>query len=285
LIVTIVPAVDIFDRRGQLSRISGVIKRRNRNGVEFAPHRLLIALREGANAASLALSTAATLSARFPYVTPPGLLMRDAKIHEYDNTLKQTAALQLIDGGFWDNSGVATATEIVRQLRTSDQTKELVKSVDFHLVSFGHARSALQKSGARDAQSEFVTPMATFEAVRQARRFSVRDATGFAAVHVIELFDHAFQAPLTWTLSERVRRKIEARSGGGVEPTLCCALSVPRVFGSILPEIVVDLGEVGSKLASINDSYLRFVAPNKQRFEEIVRLVSDETIPTEAAPK
>src|SRR5262249_5866770 len=109
-------------------------------------------------------STAIVLSARFPYVTPPGVLLRNSKEDISDDTLRETAGLQLIDGGFADNSGIATALEIVRQLRNSERTKGLVGNVDFHLVSFGHAKLALNSDGTRDAQSELVAPLATFEA-------------------------------------------------------------------------------------------------------------------------
>ena len=139
------------------------------------------------------LSTAATLSARFPYGTPPGVLYaQEAKAS--DDTLRQTGALQLIDGGFWDNSGITTADAIVSRLRKLEGGK----NVAFHRISFGHARSALQKSGTRDAQGELVAPIATFEAVRQARRAPAANRDQVEEVHLIELFDHAFQAPLTW---------------------------------------------------------------------------------------
>src|SRR5262249_47418142 len=92
----------------------------------------------------LKLSTAATLSARFPYVTPPGVLYRNAEVKASDDTLKKTGALQLIDGGFWDNSGMATAIEVIRYLKQSERTKNLIENVEFHLISFTHARSALQ---------------------------------------------------------------------------------------------------------------------------------------------
>jgi hypothetical protein len=224
------------------------------------------------------LSTAVTLSARFPYVTPPGVLSRNREGAFYDATLNETGAIQLIDGGFSDNSGIATAIEIVQQLQESDFTKELVKDIAFHLISFGHSKLAFNGTGTRDAQSELLAPLATFEAVRQSRRLQPRDAlsAGFKRVHAVELFDHAFQAPLTWTLSERVRKQIEFRSGGETEPTLCCSLNLPPLFAALDIDLVLDLGPQGIEL--LNLGVVKRIAPNKDRFDDIIHVVIDSKI-------
>jgi hypothetical protein len=225
---------------------------------------------------ALPLSTAATLSARFPYVTPPGVLSGAYNTTVTEATLRNTGALQLIDGGMWDNSGIGTADAIVARLKSAKVTRELVENVAFHRISFRHARSALQRGGTRAAQGELVAPIATFEAVRQTRRAPKTPKGLLDDIHVVELFDHEFQAPLTWTLSGRVRNYIEARSGGGASPTLCCALAtIPRPFTELMGEIIVDLGVAGTALALVDESYLKFVAPNQRRFERIIRLVSD----------
>lgn len=225
-------------------------------------------------------ATASVLSARFPYVTPPGLLHSDKVYAAADTTLRETTDLQLIDGGFWDNSGISTAIGIMRQLRSANETKELAGNLEFHLISFGHARSALQMEGSRDAQSELFAPITTFEAVRESRRFRSTDAeaAGFQAVHSYELFDHQFQAPLSWTLSSRIRREIEARSGGEVAPSLCCALPEVPIFASMLPDFTLNLEPMKQYLAP---GYLskpekdgfRLVTPNLRAFRAIIWLV------------
>jgi hypothetical protein len=219
----------------------------------------------------LTLATAAVLSARFPYVTPPGLLYSDTRNAAADNTLRETTALELIDGGFWDNSGIATANEILRQLRSASEIQEFVSNVDFHLISFGHARAALQMQGARHAQSELIAPITTFDAVRQARRFRLTDATaaGFALVYNYELFDHEFQAPLSWTLSSRIRGQIEDRSGGDIKPTLCCVVSVPEPLSMLVPQARLNLPKAASK----SGNGLRLVAPNVDHYRDIIRTV------------
>jgi hypothetical protein len=52
------------------------------------------------------LSTAVGLSARFPLITPPALLFDP-----------DGRAVQLVDGGYFDNSGIRTAAELIDKLR------------------------------------------------------------------------------------------------------------------------------------------------------------------------
>ncbi|OKO88533.1 hypothetical protein AC629_09580 [Bradyrhizobium sp. NAS80.1] len=222
-------------------------------------------------------STAAVLSARFPYVTPPGILYRRSR-EAADVTLRETDGLQLIDGGFWDNSGIGAANEIIRQLKDSDEIKKLMANVEFHLISFGHTRLVLQKGGSRSIQSELTAPIATFEAVREARLFIPSDAkdAGFKAVHAYELFDPEFEAPLSWTLSKRVRQQIEARSGGNVAPSVCCRLKFfPKSMSVWIPN-PSSLGPQFEATRSENrdTKFFESVAPNQQEFRTIIDLVN-----------
>ena len=221
----------------------------------------------------LPLSTAATLSARFPYVTPPGVLYGDMEHKAIDTTLRETKSLQLIDGGFWDNSGIGTAVEIIRRVKAESSIKELVSDVECHLISFSHARRALLKTGTRDAQSELITPVMTFEAVRQARRLRVSDAeaAGFK-VHDYELFDYAFQAPLSWTLSKRMRVQIEARSGGDVQPFLCCEVTIPFLFHFLdLPGLVLDVELSDDQIDKY--PFLHRITPNERHYRLIIETI------------
>ncbi|SFU97205.1 hypothetical protein [Bradyrhizobium arachidis] len=238
----------------------------------------------------LSLLTAAILSARFPYVTPPGVLYADKKIVAADATLRETTGLQLIDGGFWDNSGIATAIEIIKQLQAAEDTKTLVSNLELHLISFGHSNAALQLEGQRGAQSELVAPITTFEAVRTARSLRQADAlaAGFKFVHGYQLFDHEFQAPLSWTLSARMRAQIEARSGGRADPSLCCMLNLPPIASNIMtllgsiPEFVLDVHLFKKYLdtSSVSDLQrqgLKLFAPNARQFADVVRAVRENS--------
>jgi hypothetical protein len=65
----------------------------------------------------ISLSTAAVLSARFPWPTPP------AWYPVKDNADKETA-VELVDGGYFDNSGVMTALALVKQMQRVVQQKD-----------------------------------------------------------------------------------------------------------------------------------------------------------------
>lgn len=221
------------------------------------------------------LSTAATLSARFPYVTPPGRLSRGPVLMRQDQTLRETKVLQLIDGGFSDNSGIRTAVEIVKHIRNSKLDENILSKVEFHIIAFGHAMNIVHSGGDSDAQSEVIAPIATFDAVRQASRVNLNATQEmFNDRYLFELFDHDFQAPLSWTLSETVRAKIRARSGGGVSPSLCCRIGgVPNIFYATIGELVVDLGVVGKLLAAAKTGHLVYVAPNQMEFDQVIQKV------------
>jgi hypothetical protein len=229
----------------------------------------------------LTLATAAVLSARFPFVTPPGVLF--ANKLATDETLRETKALQLIDGGFSDNSGIATANEIIKQLKASDDTKDLAAMVEFHLISFGHSNTALQRQGDPGALPEFVAPFITYETVREARSLGENDAkvAGFDVVHGYQLFDFDFQAPLSWTLSQRMRSQIDARSGGiNVDPTVCCSLELPENLKKEFPELVLDVEPLKRYLPSDFRKHpeqfgLRLIAPNVRHFRDVIRVVQD----------
>jgi hypothetical protein len=63
----------------------------------------------GEAAADVALSTAATVSARFPIVSPPGTLrLKSGEVFEH-----------VVDGGYFDNDGLMTARDIAVLLRRS----------------------------------------------------------------------------------------------------------------------------------------------------------------------
>ncbi len=76
----------------------------------------------------MALSTAVSLSARFPYITPPAVLLGDPTeraastwpiLADVDRP-KRVAWGRLVDGGYFENSGAATAGDIVSAIDRYD---------------------------------------------------------------------------------------------------------------------------------------------------------------------
>lgn len=73
----------------------------------------------------LPLSTASVLSARFPWVTPPGWYDQEfetppPKAGETSKTYEN----QLVDGGYFENSGVATALDLIRAIQRIPGVKD-----------------------------------------------------------------------------------------------------------------------------------------------------------------
>ncbi len=61
------------------------------------------------------LSTAMVLSARFPFITPPGSL---DVLYEFPDGRTEVRKARVVDGSYFDNSGISTATDVLRTLRT-----------------------------------------------------------------------------------------------------------------------------------------------------------------------
>ena len=73
---------------------------------------------------AIPLSTAMSLSARFPYITPSGV------IEKQDGTYWGS----VVDGGYFDNSGILTALEIMNVLeKTNQKTKDKIE-FEPHLI-------------------------------------------------------------------------------------------------------------------------------------------------------
>ncbi|MFO0871424.1 MAG: patatin-like phospholipase family protein [Pirellulales bacterium] len=66
---------------------------------------------------SLPLSTAAVLSARFPFVTPSGYLAQEPGTSA-SNPIPRRRKRRFVDGGYFDNSGLATIEDILVVLRS-----------------------------------------------------------------------------------------------------------------------------------------------------------------------
>jgi hypothetical protein len=102
----------------------------------------------------LKLSTAAFLSARFPYFTPAGWYRRSS-----DNS-----KLRLVDGGYFDNSGVHTALDIGRSLQHLKDLKGY-NGKDFEIVYLALADQPLNNSS-KPIQSaglnEVLSPLQAF---------------------------------------------------------------------------------------------------------------------------
>ena len=96
-------------------------------------------------AIDLRLSTTATMSARFPVISTQGVI-RDLDGHIVDS---------IVDGGYFENDGLATAADVVRELMNRGlhplviQTVSEPDEINDMLKARGDGRPPMPKSGER----------------------------------------------------------------------------------------------------------------------------------------
>jgi hypothetical protein len=104
------------------------------------------------------LSTAAGLSARFPIVSPHGLIVPRARV---DSEPRQ---FRLVDGGYYDNSGLATAMSIaalVQQLARQHALNVIpvILRTGFKVDTVGRGRARWGSQSQAEPWAEFLSPV------------------------------------------------------------------------------------------------------------------------------
>ena len=156
------------------------------------------------------LSTAAILSARFPWVTPPGWYREKGDGGAFKN--------YLVDGGYYDNSGVATALDIVRIIKSMI---DVASQIDLRLL-------ILSSPNERANETFFgIEALAPVQAILRVRAASARRTIAQAErelgvdtlvnerlqVQRANLLDLGYPPPLGWRLSLVSAFLIEAQNG------------------------------------------------------------------------
>ncbi|NSY41863.1 hypothetical protein [Agrobacterium tumefaciens] len=171
----------------------------------------------------LPLSTAMGLSARFPLIMPAGLV----------NTPFGTN--RLVDGGYFENSGVETAMDMVGQLReslcTSAETAECVEKTTapgvkprlfrFHIFVLTDYDYFLGLPPRRDADglNELLSPLRAMLNARDARgQLAVTRIPDSIVQHNIVLSHRIYGLPLGWWISHDLQGIISAQIG---DPATC----------------------------------------------------------------
>jgi len=172
-----------------------------------------IALPEILPPRSIRLSTAVLLSARFPVISPVG--SSKPKTGE--------AALHIVDGGYADNSGTLTATEVVQALYDSAERLGLRNRIRLaaivitdNPIMIGEAHSDADRRHRenieRTAAGAMLSPFETLESVRQALSKKHRDSfenlvtnTGGEVLDGFALSADRIEFPLGWMLSKATR--------------------------------------------------------------------------------
>lgn len=164
---------------------------------------------------SLALSTAAHMSARFTYVSPAGTLVKDGKVHG-----------RVVDGGYFENSGATTTLEILKtidQLAEEDKQWERVEPIVIHIsnepVNPSAGPDTLQAAPENPGTAphrwlnEVLSPLWTLLNTRGARgayaRETVRWHVGPDNFLHFGLCRRSANVPLGWVLSRTTREHME----------------------------------------------------------------------------
>jgi hypothetical protein len=156
------------------------------------------------------LSTAVHMSARFTYVSPAGTIERQ----DPGRTPDELAWFRVVDGGYFENSGAVTLSEILLAVkRKAKQARVLVRPIVIHISNepIKKPKVVEKSSGKRVFMGEVLSPVRALLHVRPARGDQARDmlaervttpadkATG-KHVH-FQLCDYGVTLPLGWMLS------------------------------------------------------------------------------------
>jgi predicted chitinase len=164
------------------------------------------------------LSTAAFISARFPWVTPA------ATVRINNPCLGKQTSARLVDGGYLDNSGVETALGLIERLKQVAKDARAhdpsVPEVGIHLISLTGGdfptRSSYSFNDALEPIRALLSGRETraYIALNRARASLGNgdnpDAQSFDRTDLRSMF---YRLPLGWSLSQRTRNIIAHESG------------------------------------------------------------------------
>jgi hypothetical protein len=153
---------------------------------------------------SLPLSTAACLSARFPFITPAGYVIKSDKGGHEEK-------YRFVDGGYFENSGTATLLDIFSSIHSN----KIIDQISFKivLIRIGFVPSARTRY-ARQGVAELMTPFRTLLNTREARGATAIRQTKIAILPLknsktpadmvsFELTEGQVPLPLGWLLSNK----------------------------------------------------------------------------------
>ena len=205
---------------------------------------------------SLALSTAAHMSARFTYVSPAGTLVKDGKAHG-----------RVVDGGYFENSGATTTLEIlliIDQLAQQDKHKQWARVEPFVIHISNEPvdpkagpdtlEAAPENAGIapRRMLNEVFSPLSTMLNTRDARGAYSRETVRWQVDpdHFLHfgLCRRSANVPLGWVLSDSTRARMEAQlSGERCEPAPGSSKPIfdnPRNLKTISDRLLAQRGRI-----------------------------------------
>jgi len=175
----------------------------------------------GEHQITLPLSTAAFLSARFPWITPA------AWFQDVTDDECSTRKVRLVDGGYFENSGVATAADIIEGLIESIGSEDLAARIDITLIVFSSAGFQTPRHYGWAESLEPIRAMLNTrsaragieidKALKRLRSLSSQSVGVSAQLVKLELQGYGYPLPLGWRLSPVTRHLISYQDGLALE--------------------------------------------------------------------
>jgi hypothetical protein len=163
------------------------------------------------------LSTAVGLSARFPWISPPGWYRFE------DRDGKRTQRMSFVDGGYVDNSGVVTALGVALHINSLLAAKTPRPNVEINVVLVSALWTPFEKMWIEappgSGQGEVVPPIEASTNARQGRGYTTQyDAALEERIAGLKINEVGFyydylSPPIGWQLSDVSRRYIELFRG------------------------------------------------------------------------
>ena len=175
------------------------------------------------------LSTAVGLSARFPWISPAGWF------HDVDGDRSEGEphVVRLVDGAYFENSGVATALDLIRAMEQAAQRRGFADRIQINLIALTRD---IERGRAPRGLNELAAPVRALLNARTARGpitiqhaedsldgkpLSPPSQSGATPLRLrkIRLKDMSYPTPLGWRLSTISLYLIRAQNGKRSECT------------------------------------------------------------------
>ncbi|MGY4167533.1 hypothetical protein [Bradyrhizobium sp. USDA 4529] len=174
-----------------------------------------------ASVPNIPVSTAAFLSSRFPWVAPAGFF------EDLPQNAKKPVKVRVVDGGYFENSGLATALDLLSSLEAAvdgdPELKPLRQQIEFNIITLNSKRFDL---GSFAGFGEWLAPISTMMSTRSARapletsraellvERSMNSSAGVAKrMFRFDLDGLGYPLPLGWRLSAVTRLLISSQLG------------------------------------------------------------------------
>ena len=173
---------------------------------------------KGTTLRDLPISTAALLSARFPWLSPAGFFWEEG-----EEGVEKRRKVRVVDGGYFENSGVATTVDLANAVFQAASDKNVLEKIQVRVIVFTSAGFAPRDS---EGFNETMAPLRAMLNTREARghieiekaeeqfkRIRTPSDNILFRLVKLELAGFHYPLPLGWRLSPTTRGIIDYQNG------------------------------------------------------------------------